>query len=258
MVAIIIAGGVLYFSPGEGEEALIVNGETFSQEDLDRTVDQVTQELQMYGLDLGEEELRQEAIDRLIQEALLAQYADERGLDVTQEEIDDEFNELMMMYGIQSEEEFLSQLEAEGIEGRDQVDDLLGLEVQINKLIELYSEEVEVTDEEVNDAYDQLVAQMEGVDEDEIPALDEVRGEIENDLIQQKVTPLLLDRIEELREEAEIEILVDMEDIDAEIEDPAINDGIEMQPEGGEEMEIEIDPEDLEGGDLDINPEDLQ
>ena len=260
IVAVVVAGGILFFADSD-DVALRVNDREFSQAEFDQVVDQVTQEFQMYGVPADDEQIREQAIDRLVQEALLLEYAEEKGLDASQEEIDDEFNQFMMMYGAQSEEEFLAQLEAEGFEDKAEVEDVLELEVQINKLIDIYSEEVDITDEELQQAYDDYVEQMEqmeGAEGQEVPTLEEIEEDLRQNMIQEEATPLLLETIEELREEADIEILVDEEDVDAEIEDPAMDEGMQMQPEGGEEMEIEIDADDVEDGELELDPEDLE
>ena len=266
VAAVVIAGGILVFMDGD-DVALRVNEREFSQAEFDQAVDQVTQEFQMYGMQAGEEEIKEQATERLIQEALLLEYAEEEGLDASQEEIDEQFDEFMVMYGAQSEEEFLAQLEAEGFEDKEEVEEVLGLEVQINKLLEVYSDEVEISDEDLEEAYDEYVAQMEGMEgvegmDQEVPSLEEIEDDLRADMIQQEATPLLLETIEGMREEADIEIFVDEGDVDEEIEEPEMDEGMQIQPEegdvDGEEMEIEIDEGDIEDGEMELDPEDLQ
>ena len=264
VVAVVIAGAILINSfVMDGEEvALRVNDQEFTQSEFDQTVDRVAQEFQMYGMQASEEEIKDQAIDRLVQEALLLEYAQSEGLDVSQEEIDDEFDEVMMMYGAQSEEEFLAQLESEGFEDKTEVEDVLEFEVQINKLLEIYSDNVEVTDEELEEAYEDYVAQMEQMQQmqgedamdQEIPSLEELEEELRADMIEQKATPLLLETIEEMREDADIEVFVDED----EVEDLDMEEEMQVEPEPGQEdMEIEIDEDDIEDGDLELDPEDL-
>ena len=266
VVAVVVAGGILVFMDGD-DVALRVNEREFSQAEFDQVVDQVTQEFQMYGMQAGEEEIKEQATERLIQEALLLEYAEEKGLDASQEEIDEQFDEFMMMYGAQSEEEFLAQLEAEGFEDKKEVEEVLGLEVQINKLLEVYSDEVEISDEDLEEAYNEYAAQMEGMEgvegmDQEVPSLGEIEDDLKADMVQQEATPLLLETIEGMREEADIEVFVDEGDVDEEIEEPEIDEGMQIQPEDGdidgEEMEIEIDAEDIEDGEMELDPEDLQ
>ncbi len=264
IVAVIVAGGIVFYGTMDDADdiAIRVNDETFTHEEFDQITEQIAQEYQMYGMPVDDEQIKEQAIDRAIQEVLLTQYADDEGLEVSQEEIDDKFDELMMMYGAQSEEEFLAQLQADGIEDRQEVDELLELELKINKLVDLYGEEVEISDEELEQAYSDYEEQMEqmqenqGIEED-IPSFEEMEADLEADLVQQQVTPLLLEKIDELRELADIEIYVDQEDVDVEAEEEDVD---QMMPEGddAEGMEIEIDADDVEGGEVEIDPEDLE
>ncbi len=259
LVAVVIAGGILLSGTAEDEDVAIrVNDTTFSYNDFDNIVNQVTKEFEMYGMQASEEEIKEQAIDRAIQEALLVQYADEKELEATQQEIDSEFEELMMMYGAQSEEEFLTELEMQGIEGRKQVDKLIALEVKIGKLIENYKEDVEISDEEMQSAYENFKQQAEGLEgvegmDQEIPSFEEMEDDLRNNLIQERVTPLLLEKIEELKELADIEIFIDEELID--IEEVSPEDEMPIQQET---PEIEIDPEDIEDGEIEINPDQIQ
>ena len=258
VVAVVVAGGILALNTGQEDVALRVNETTFTQQEFDGIVDQVTQEYQMYGMEISEEDVREQAIDRAIQEALLMELASSEGLEASDDEIQQEFDQFMMMYGAQSEEEFLTQLEAEGFDDRDEIDDLLAMEVRLNKLVDLYGEDIEVTDEEVRDAYDEYAAQMADTDQ-EVPAFEELEGEIRDSLIQEQVNNILLDKIAEMEETADIEINVDQEDV--EIEDPEMDQEMQIQPEegdvDGEGMEIEIDADDIEDGELEVDPEEL-
>ncbi|MGM0438899.1 MAG: SurA N-terminal domain-containing protein [Patescibacteria group bacterium] len=263
VVALIVAGGILYFNQQE-DVALRVNDKTFTYSEFDSIVDQVTQELQMYGMEASSEDLREQAVDRAVQEALLVEHAEDKGVEVSDEEIDDQFDEFMEMYGAETEEEFLSQLETEGIESKEEVNDILKLEVQINKLIDLYSDEVEVTDEELEEAYDKYVDQMEqseGVEgvEQEVSSFEEMEEDLRSNLIQQKATPLILDEIEKMEEDADIEVLVGEDYIEEGVEGQSMEDMIQPgEGEGGEGGEVQVSPEDVEDGEIEVNPEEAE
>ncbi len=259
LVAVVIAGGVLYFGIDDIEEdvdvAIRVNDREITHSEFDQMVDQVTQEFQMYGMQADEEQIKEQAIDRAIQEALLMEYADSEGLEASTEEIDQEFEETMTMYGAQTEEEFLAQLEMQGIESKEEVENLLAMEIKINKLLELYEEDIEITDEEMQEAYEEYSTQMEQM-EQEVSSFEEMEERLRESLMQEQITPLILSKVEELEAEAEIEIFIDEEDVD--VEEPEEAPEMEMQPEGGE-IEIEIDEDDIsEEGELELSPEDLE
>lgn len=254
VVAVVVAGGILVFNNLEGDAAIRVNETTFTEEEFEGIVDQVMQESQMYGMEVGESEARKQAIDRAIQEALLMELASDEGLEASEEEVQEQFDEFMSMYGAQSEEEFLTQLEAEGFDDREEIDDLLSMEVRLNKLVDLYGEDIEVSDEEVDEAYDQYADQMTEADQ-EVPDFEEIEGEIRDSLVQEEVNTLLLDKVAEMEETADIEVNVDEEEGDSEEEGEEGED--EEGSEEGEAMEVEVDAEDMEDGELEVNPEDL-
>ncbi len=222
--------------------AIRINETTYTIDAFNNMLNGVNQELQMQGVEETKEELKDRTIEAMTQEALLIEYATDKGIEVTQEEIDEQFEQAMMMSGVENEEEFLSQIEMQqGIEGRDAIDDILKSDITINKLIELYEEEVEVTDEELQQTYDQYVQQMEqfeGVEgmEQEILSYEDAEGEMVDSLVQEKIYTLIISKIEEMEEDADIEIFI--EDEDLELEEVSMPDMPQIDPE---EMEIEVE-----------------
>lgn len=76
-----------------------VNGEPISQEELDVNYNQFLQLYQFYGYDVAEDDVKVEArntmLENLINQKLLLQEADKRGLAVTDEEVEKEINDLV-------------------------------------------------------------------------------------------------------------------------------------------------------------------
>ncbi len=241
--SIVIIGSILYLNSKNDNIAIRINDSTFSREELNQIINQVTQELEIYGVSASKEEILDEAMERLIQQTLILDYAEERGVEVSQNEIESQFSDLMSMYQVQDEKEFLSLLEEQGIKNKDEVEKILSLEIKINKLIDLYGKEIDVTDEEVKEVYDDYYNQMkdmremEGTEEmdQEIPSFKEMEIDLRNQLVQEKVTPLILNKIEKLKEEADIEVFFDINDL--EIREPEVDENMMQQPE------MEIDSE---------------
>jgi len=237
VVVIIIIGGIILISRREvddndfveGDVAIRINDTEFSYEEFDGIAEQVAMELQMYGAQPTKEQIKEQTVEMIIQQVLLIEHAGKKGVGVTQEEVDQKFNEFMTMYGLEDEDEFLAQLESQGIKSRSEVEEILGTEIKIEKLIAIYAEEIEITEEDLREAYEIQAEQAESM-EQELPSFEEMEGEIRELLVQEQVTPLLLSKLEELRNEAEIEIFVDTEDIE------------EVVPQEG----MEIDPGDFE------------
>ncbi len=276
-VGVVVAGLILVIGIGDDpideDAAIRVNDQVISQQELDQYISQVSQEFQMYGMQIGEEEAKREAVQRAIQEALLRDYLDERDFEIDEEEVDRQYEELMTMYGAQTEEEFLAQMEMQGLSTRSEIEDILRFELKIEKLIDSYEEEVdEVTDDELQEAYDDYAARMEAMEgfeemDQEVPTFEEMESDLRENLLQQRITPLILTRLDDLEEDADIEFFIDFEYEDLEVEEEGIDldfdeddaeDVIELEVED-EEIDMEVEDEEVEDAiELEIDPEDLE
>lgn len=242
----VIIGGVVVLASlayvntmTQDDVAMKINDTTFTYNDLDKIINQVSQEFQMYGIQATKEEIIEEAINRATQEALLIEHANELGIEVSQEEIDDYFNEVMGMYGSEGEAEFLEDLKAQGFGSRQEIEKILATEVKINKLIDYYVEAEEITEEDLEEAYRDYSEQMgsfmamQEIDE-EIPSFEEMRESLKEELSHEKITPLILNKIEELKEGATIEIFFNVDDIDVnipEVPEMQVQPQIDFEPE---------------------------
>ncbi len=210
VVSVIIAGGIFYFSAKDDTDdvAISINDTNVSYSELAVVINQITQEFEMYGIESTEEEIREQAIERLIQQALLAEFLAEEGIDVSQEEINDLFMEIMETYGLENEEDFLIQLKEQGIESREKIDELLSFDVKMRKLIDLYKEEINISDEKLKETYDGYVEQMmsTGRVDEEIPTFEESKEEIREMMIQEELDAIFSAKLEELKEKAKINI----------------------------------------------------
>lgn len=216
-------------SLNDDEVAIRVNNETFTYRDFNNMSDQVAAEMQMFGAELSETELKDRVTEMIIQQVLLGQLAEEKGIEISSEEIDDYFYQMMERAGYQSEEDFVLQLEMQGIEGREEINELLELEMRVEKIIDAYKTEVEITEEDLEIAY-QEYSQMMGED---TPSFEELEDQLRDSLIQEKVTPLVFTELDRLREEAEVEIFIEKEDVELE----------EVSPEAPQQDFEEIEPE---------------
>jgi FKBP-type peptidyl-prolyl cis-trans isomerase (trigger factor) len=216
--------------------AMEVNGMQFSVYEFNQMADQITQEYAMYGMILSEEEIKEEVVDRLVQQALLMQLAEEKGIEISAEELEEYFQEIMAMYGMSEEEEFLKQLEEEGFSDRAEIDKILTSEIRINKILDHFAEDIDITQEEIEEAYNQFVQQVEEVGGvEQIPTLEEREDEIRQSLMEEKVSPVVLAKLEEMREDAEVKIYIEKEELVVE-EAPVQEESFDF-----EEMEIELE-----------------
>ncbi len=252
LVFVVVAGVAVKISEEElasEDVALKVNNTVFDYEEFNNIAKGVAQEFQMYGTDITREIVKEEAVERAVQQAILLEYATEKEVEATEEEINTKFNEVMELYGEENEEDFLSSLEKEGIHSRKEIDDILMSEIKINKLIEIYEDDQEVTEEELAEAYNEYTAQVEmfgGEEEEEVPSFEEVKEDLRKGMIQERAVSSLLEKIEELKKEAEIEVFITEEELEIddflpeeeEEENKKVNEGAEE-----EEVESEVEEE---------------
>ncbi len=247
IVALIIIAVIFSFvlfnegndTPSGEEIAIRINDETLSYEEFNNMMEQVSLEMQMYGVGLNEQELKDQTVEMLIQQILLGELAKQEGIEVTEQEINEYFDELMVMSGFEDKEDFLAQLEMQGFEDLKEIEDLLKIEIIVEKLVDFYKEEIDITEEDLESAYQDYLEIMG----EEASSFEEMREQLKDSLIQEEITPLIFDKLDRLRETAEIEIFIDQEDIEIEIpEQPEITPEDFGEPQG----EMEITPEELE------------
>ena len=256
LVAVVIAGGVLFWGmreDGANEEnvAIRVNETEYSYEEFNQVVDSMSQQGQMFGMQMTEEDLFNETKDVLIREALLLEYVEDQDIEITDDDLDAEIEELLTMYGISTEEELIEQLQMGGeqIEDRGDLDEALEPQAKLNKLILIYEEDVEVTDEQLEEEYEDFVereeqqAEVQGMD-GEVPSFEEVENQLREELTSRKAQEKIMTTTEEMRQEAEIDVFVTIEDV--ELEEPEMEGGIDVDPEELEELEEMEEMEEME------------
>lgn len=182
------------------EEVVIsVNGNEITGDKYNNTYRQWKTMLHMYGQDVSDvDALKEETLSILTERELIRQDAIDSGIEVTDEEAQEEMENLIEQngeeavvalqeqYGL-SEEEFLEQLK----------DDLLTVKYIESKF------EVDVTDEEVEERYEQLKEQHEDLGE-----LEELEDVLRQNIMEEKQNELLNERLSELKEEADIETFI--------------------------------------------------
>ncbi len=152
------------------------------------------------GQDVSDTEVvKEQAVNVLIEQQLIRQEAETLGLEVTDEEVQSEFDTIKEENGEQltavldqfqlSEDDFKRQLG----------DDLI-----TNKYVE--SElDIKVTDKEVEEYYNKLKEQS---GDQEVGKLEDLKPTIKNQITQQKTATELQSKVAELKEDAEVETLI--------------------------------------------------
>ncbi len=186
--------------------AATVNNAKISGYDLDISMTQLSSGAAAQGADTTDPavqaEIKTQALDMLINTELLKQEAANRGITVSEEDVNTRLETLKTDVG---GEEVLNQRMAEfGINKKTLLRDIKN-ELTIQKLLdEVFKEKsVVVTEEEIVAFYDQAGGVEAG-----LPGIDEVRAQIEQQLKATKEQGVVTTYLEELRGKATIETLI--------------------------------------------------
>lgn len=187
----------------DGEEILF---EDF-QEEFERSKNMVAEQ---YGVDLDSEEgaamlpqVQQQAIQSLISQEVMVQEAKDQGIEVTDEEVEQNIEELTQQLG--GEEGLAEAMEAEGLD-EESLQDFLWENLMVERLMSenLDLENLEVTEEEKEAYYAQLEESWEEQGQESTP-YEEVKDQIEQQLQQQMQQEKQVEFLEELIASRDIE-----------------------------------------------------
>jgi len=196
-------GGVNH---GIGDAVAVVNGQEITQSQYDERYAQLAAVVESQGqLTTGadiQELIKSQATDSLIVEAVLLDAAEKDGMTANEDEISAEFANSKSQFP--DDAAFQEALIAEGY-----TEETLMEGITKNNIIQQYLDanvddsSITATDEEIQDLYDQSIIGSENV-----PALEEVRSQVEAQVVLQKRGALLDEFIQELRDSSDIEILI--------------------------------------------------
>lgn len=223
IVAALVALGVYFYGTGSGSSELPVggssvtedggsgpvarvNGEEISRADYQTQISQLQTNATQQGMDPEEAsvqaQIQQRAVDTLVNTELLIQASQNADLAVSAEEVESEFQAIAEQAGgtdaLQTRIEEVGLTEAEV---RQNIEDELLIDAYLSA--NTSDDALTVSDEEVQAFYDQISQGQEGV-----PPLADIRGQIETQVAQTKQQELIAGIIEELKANADIEILI--------------------------------------------------
>lgn len=196
--------GSIIASQSAGTVVAVVNDEEIVNSQLELSMQQFGQAAAAQGVDMNDpsvqEEVRTQSLQVLINTELLRQAAAERGISISDEMVEERMVTLQAEVG---GAEVLTQRMAElGID-EDRLEKDVREEMMIQALLdEVFAEaNIEITDEEVVAIYEGAGGAEAG-----LPALEEVRTEVENQIRATKEQEVIDEYLSELEAEAEIEI----------------------------------------------------
>ncbi|WP_163972200.1 SurA N-terminal domain-containing protein [Oceanobacillus halotolerans] len=189
-----------------------VNGQAIPKEDFEASYmgqfQQFALQAQMTGEEINQDQLKEQVAENLIGTELLIQEAESRDYEVSDEAVDETFEGIVAQNGLESKEEFLAAMEEQGTE-EEEVMSQVALQVKVNQLVSEEAGETEPTEEELEQAYEEMKAQQEAMaeqtgEEAEVPSFDEVKSDLEEQVVTQKESESTQLLVENLREEADV------------------------------------------------------
>lgn len=189
--------------------AAIVNGTKISKADYDKNLTQLQTGATAQGMDVNNEslqaEIKQQAIDVLINTELLRQAAYSEGALVTDEQIEARYQEIVTSIG--GEEQLAAKMAELNITEpalRKDIEGEILIQGHLSKAVDTST--ITVTEKEVTDAYAQISGTAgAGVT---VPPLEEIKTQLEAQLKTNKEQELVNAYITKLREAATIEVLI--------------------------------------------------
>jgi peptidyl-prolyl cis-trans isomerase SurA len=188
-----------------------VNGEEVTKDEFvpiyEAAFAQAASQAQMGGEAPDEEQLRKQTADDLVDTELLAQEAEARGLEVSDDDVDAELTDLAEQNGMKSADELLEAVEQQGVtaeQARDQVE----TQVLVEQLVADENGPIEPTDKELRKLYAQAKQQQAqaGEQAQKIPPFAQVRGQLAEQATNQEIGKVATALVEDLRADADITI----------------------------------------------------
>ncbi|MGB5953272.1 MAG: SurA N-terminal domain-containing protein [Ornithinimicrobium sp.] len=190
-----------------------VDGEEISEEDFveayEAQFQQASLQAQQTGIEINQDELKQETAENLVSNKLLAQAADAAGIEPTSQQVDATIEELATENGVPSPEEFLTVLEGQGFT-EDEVRAEVENQLKIEQFITEEGDVEEPSEDDVQELYDTIAGQQppEGADAAAatLPPFEDVEERLQQQLEQEAQSAAVQRLLEDLRAEADITI----------------------------------------------------
>ena len=183
-----------------------VNGIVITKSEFDSGVSQLMEAAKSQGADVTDPQIlsqfNTQAIETLVNGELLRQAATEKELSVSSEEVDVRFDEIVAgVGGIEVLQERMAEFGIDEDNLRRDIENEILIQGLFDIVIE--KDESEVSEEEVLAFYEQA-----GGEEAGLPPIDDVRAQIEEQIVIGREQEQIGSYLEDLRESADVEILI--------------------------------------------------
>jgi len=176
-----------------------INGTDVTGDEYNLAYLQTKVQLFQLGEDVDDQDsVRERALDALVERELLKQDAEEKGVEISEEEIDSEIEEIKQ----EDEEQFKSFLdEYHFTESSFKMQ--LAFEMLYDKYVAEEFPDIDVSEKEVEEFYQEIKDENEDIGE-----LEDVEDMLKTGLKQEKEGEKMQERIEELKEKAEVDMKI--------------------------------------------------
>ena len=190
-----------------------VNGEEVTKDEFVATYEgqlqQAAMQAQMGGGEAPDEEaLQEQTADSLVDAELLRQEAEARGIEVTDQEVEDKLTELAKQNQLGSAQALLEALAKQGTT-EDQARSQVETQVLIEGLVEDEAGDIEPTEKELRALYAQVKeqqAQMGQQGAQGVPSYAQAKPQLVQQAVSQEQNQVAQELVEELRQDADITI----------------------------------------------------
>jgi len=186
-----------------------VNGEEVSKEEFETAYtgqfQQVAMQAQMSGQEIDQNQLKTQLEESMVGQKLLVQEAEKQELTASDEKVEQTLDQLAQQNGLESKDEFLSALNEQGM-AEEEVMSQIETQVKVDQLIAESAGDIDPSNEELEAAYEQVKAQQEQMGGEELPAFEELKPELEEQVKMQKENEATQTLVAELREKADVTI----------------------------------------------------
>lgn len=176
----------------------VINDEDVAGETYNVIYAQLKSFANQSGQDVDQKEIQELTMDSLVDRIVLLQYAKDEGIEVSEKEAEDEIDTIKS----ENEDNYKNILDQFQM-SEDGFKEQLRFELTLDKFKEKKIDE-DVSDEEVQEAYDELAEENE-----DVPELDEVEDQLKASLLDQKTNEALQKKIDKVKEDAEIDEKLD-------------------------------------------------
>lgn len=184
-----------------------VNGVDIPKEEFTTSYEaaftQMAMQSQVTGQEVDQEQLKTQTLDNLIDQKLLIQEADKRGIEASEEQIAATTDQLVKTNQFTTTDELFTALEGRGITKEDAAEQIKQ-QVRLDTLLAEEGGDVTPTEEELKAAYEAAKASGAGAEGAEIPPYEEVKPQLEQQVKQQKTSDVAIALVEKLRESADV------------------------------------------------------